>query len=125
MERVMSVWSEPLPFPIVPKSGPMRSMQRLSQVNRALTKDLPFRLLCQPRWQHAARLVIQATATGRADDIQSAYDGMIDALDSEGWMTAEPVRLRFAAFSGRATHLLSSLESFAGPEALSAGMVNE
>ena len=65
-------------------------------MNRALTKDLPFRWLCQPHWQHTARLVIRAATTGLADDIQPACDTVVEALDLEGWMTAEPVRLRLA-----------------------------
>jgi len=86
----MSCWLDPLPFPILPKSGPMRPMQTISQMNRALTKDLPFRLLCQPYWQHAARLVVHSATTGLADDIQSACDAVVEALDREGWMTAAP-----------------------------------
>lgn len=93
----MSLWSDPLPFPIVPKSGPMRRMQTLSQMNKALTKDLPFRLLCQPLWQQAARLVVYADVTGLSDDIQSACDAVVEALDREGWMTAGSVRLRLDA----------------------------
>jgi hypothetical protein len=93
----MSVWSDPLPFPIVPKSGPMRAMQTLSQMNKALTKDLPFRQLCQPLWQHAATLVVLAAETGLAEDIQQACDAVVEALDHEGWMTAAPARLRLGA----------------------------
>lgn len=92
----MSCWSDPLPFPIVPKSGPMRRMQTLSDMNKALTKNLPFRQLCQPRWQHAARLVVHAATTGMGHDIHSACEAMVEALDLEGWMTAEPARLRSA-----------------------------
>jgi hypothetical protein len=109
----MSCWFDPLPFPIAPKSGPMRRMETLSQMNKALTKDLPFRQLCQPRWQQAARLVVLAAETGLAEDIQLACDAVVEALDHEGWMTAEPVRLRLSPFSGRAAHLFSTLDSFA------------
>jgi hypothetical protein len=80
----MSIWSDPLPFPIAPKSGPMRRMETLSHMNKALTKDLPFRQLCQPRWQHAARLVVLAAERGLAEDIQLACEAVVEALDHEG-----------------------------------------
>jgi hypothetical protein len=86
----MSRWFDPLPFPIVPKSGPMRRMRTLADMNRALTKDLPFRQLCQPSWQQAARLVVHAATTEMDGDIQSACEAMVESLDLEGWMTAEP-----------------------------------
>src|SRR5262249_18614599 len=79
-----------LPFPIVPKSGAMRRMKTLADMNKALTKDLPFRQLCQPSWQEAARLVVHAATTEMRGDIQSACEGMVEALDLEGWMTAQP-----------------------------------
>src|SRR3954465_3068126 len=109
----MSCWFDPLPFPIAPKSGPMRRMETLAQMNKALTKDLPFRQLCQPLWQQAARLVVLAAETGLAGDIQIAWDAGGGARDQEGWMTAEPVRLRLSPFSCRAAHLFSTLDSFA------------
>src|SRR3954454_12360158 len=93
----MSVWSEPFPCPIAPKSGPMRRMETLSQMNKALTKDLPFKQLCQPRWQQAARLVVHAAATGMGEDIHSACEAVVEALDNEGWMTAERARPRLGA----------------------------
>ena len=95
----MSCWLDPLPFPIVPKSGPMRPMYSLSHMNKALTKDLPFKSLQRPHWRNAARLVIDAAATGALEDIQSAYDAMVEALSCEGWMTREPIhrRLEIAA----------------------------
>ena len=38
----------------------------------------------------AARLVVHATTTEMRGDIQSACEAMVEALDLEGWMTAEP-----------------------------------
>jgi hypothetical protein len=66
-------------------------------MNKALTNDLPFRQLCQPRWQHAARLVVHVATTGLYDDIQSDCDAVVEAPNREGWMTAEPLRIRFEA----------------------------
>jgi hypothetical protein len=96
VEVAMSVWLNRLPFPITPKSGPMRPMQTLAEMNKALTKDLPFRLLCQAHWQHAARLVVRAAEAGMTDDIQLACDAVVEALDHEGWMTAAPAHLRLS-----------------------------
>jgi hypothetical protein len=96
---VMSVWFGPLPFPIVPKSGPMRS---LSQMNKALTKDLPFRQLCQPRWQRAAMLVVLAAETELSEDIQLAC--IIQPIDPPiGQFAFWRDRIAFSTLSGHAS----------------------
>jgi hypothetical protein len=62
-------------------------MSKLLDINNALTKDLPFKLLCEPQWTAAARLALRAADTGMMHHLLAACAAMVEALDREGWMS--------------------------------------
>ncbi len=79
-------WDTPLLYTVTPKSGPMRSMSTLLDVNRALTTDLPRGSLKEPRWRKLAALVVRASETGDDKDIDAVTCELVFALTKAGWM---------------------------------------
>jgi hypothetical protein len=90
-------WTEQLAYTITPKSGPMRGMETLLDANRAISDDLPKGFSKRRRWFSAGMLLVRASITGSAADIQTATDALLKAVESEGWMSrgvSTPVLLR-------------------------------
>jgi hypothetical protein len=65
-------------------------MQTLLDANRAMSKDLPFGYLRRRHWLTAGEAVVNAAETGTEKDIKIATDGLLNALEAEGWMTRAP-----------------------------------
>ncbi|WP_201159615.1 hypothetical protein [Rhodoplanes elegans] len=80
-------WNTELAYFVTPKSGPMRPMRTLVDVNRALLDDLPFVSRLRPHWAAVARLLLIASDTGSTIDVRLATDALVRALETEGWMT--------------------------------------
>jgi hypothetical protein len=87
-------WNKELTYWITPKSGPIRSMETLLDANHALSQDLPWLFLKRPHWLLAGALLVLAAETGSAQDIQCATDGLLRAIELEGWMTRDPAAAR-------------------------------
>ena len=80
-------WNEKLAYTITPKSGPMRGMETLLDANRAISEDLPRGYTKRHHWFSAGMLLVRASYTGSAADIQKATDAVVNALEREGWMS--------------------------------------
>jgi hypothetical protein len=83
------LWDTELAYFVTPKSGPMRPMRTLRDVNRALLDDLSFRTRRQRHWSAVGRLLLGAAVTATRIDLLLATDTLVAALDAEGWMTRE------------------------------------
>ena len=81
-------WHQQLAYKIAPKSGPMRVMETMLDVNQALLNDLPNGSLRQPHWRAAGQRLAQASETGDDADIREATDALLMAIEREGWMTS-------------------------------------
>ena len=64
----------------------MRSMETLLDANRAISEDLPRGYTKRHHWFSAGMLLVRASYTGSAADIQKATDAVVNALE-EGWMS--------------------------------------
>ena len=81
-------WSTELAYFVTPKSGPMRPMVTLRDLNHALLDDLPARFRHQRHWFRVCRLLMTAAAEGSSRlDLMLATDALVMALEIEGWMT--------------------------------------
>ena len=80
-------WTEQLAYTITPKSGPMRRMETLLDANRAISEDIPREVRKHHQWFSAGTLLVRASITGSAADIQKATDAVLKAVESEGWMS--------------------------------------
>ena len=87
LSGVSMYWNKELTYWITPKSGPIRSMETLLDANHALSQDLPRTFLKRPHWLLAGALLVLAAETGSAQDIQGATDGLLSAIELEGWMS--------------------------------------
>ena len=85
-------WTKQLAYTITPKSGPMRRMETLLDANRAVSNDLPRELFKRDHWLAAGKLLVHASETGAAADIQRATDELLKVIESEGWMSRAPRR---------------------------------
>ena len=83
-------WDKPLTYEIAPKSGPMRRLTTLADVRTAMINDLPPGTTKLPHWLHAGLLIVAASESGDATDIRIATDALIEAIDTEGWLSAAP-----------------------------------
>lgn len=72
-------WNTELAYFVTPKSGPMRPMRTLVDVNRALLDDLPFVSRLRPHWAAVARLLLIASDTGSTIDVRLATDALVRA----------------------------------------------
>lgn len=86
----MDFWNAPLTYRITPKSGPMRSMDRLLDANHALTQDLPIGWLRRPHWATVGKLLLVAAERGDPADIDAVTEALLAAVDSERWMDRLP-----------------------------------
>jgi len=66
----MADWGTLLTFVIAPKSGPLRKMVRLHDVQQALIADLPPAYLKRPHWLRAGQALVTAAETGKPRDIE-------------------------------------------------------
>jgi hypothetical protein len=92
-------WNKELTYWITPKSGPIRSMETLLDANRALSQDLPRTFLKRPHWLGAGALLVRAAETGGDKDIRRATDGLVNAIEHEGWMDHVRAAARTVDFS--------------------------
>lgn len=84
-------WNIELTYFVTPKSGPMRPMRTLRDVNRALLDDLPTRYRYQRHWYTVGRLLTTAAAEGSSRlALMLATDALLMALEVEGWMNWQP-----------------------------------
>jgi hypothetical protein len=79
-------WQKELAYTITPKSGPMRRMETLLDVNRAFVHDLPRALFRKPDWLRVGNLLVLAAETGRPMDIREATEELLEVIDRHGWM---------------------------------------
>jgi hypothetical protein len=92
----MDHWDKLLPNLITPKSGPLPQMASLIDANRALIRRLPQGYLKRAHWLRAGHALMTAAETGRSIDAAWAYEAIVAALDTEGWLTrsdTKPSRL--------------------------------
>jgi hypothetical protein len=82
-------WSTELAYFVTPKSGPMRAMRTLHDVNHALLDDLPRQLRYRRHWFIVGRLLLAAAGSKTRLDLMLATDALVTALEIEGWMTLE------------------------------------
>jgi hypothetical protein len=82
----MDNWDTHLTFVIAPKSGPLRKMVKLHDVQQALIADLPPGYLKRAHWLRAGQALVTAAETGKPRDIECAFDAIVAALDEEGWL---------------------------------------
>ena len=82
----MADWDTLLTFVIAPKSGPLRKMVRLHDVQQALIADLPSGFLRRAHWLKAGKALVTAAETGKPKDIEWAFESIVAALDEEGWL---------------------------------------
>jgi hypothetical protein len=83
-------WDKKLTYTITPKSGPMRSMETLLDVNHALSQDLPMGYLKRRHWLDAGKIVVEAAETGSIPVIREATERLLSAVETEGWMNRTP-----------------------------------
>jgi hypothetical protein len=93
----MQFWNAQLAYRITPKSGPMRKMDTLLDVNHAVTQDAPIGWLRRPRWAAVARLLLAAAERGEAADIRAVTEALLAAVIDEGWMEPLPLVARMPA----------------------------
>lgn len=80
-------WDTELTFYITPKSGPLRPMRTLLDVNRALLDDMTHRERARPRWISVRRLLLIAADTGSPIDVRLVTESLLRVVETEGWMT--------------------------------------
>jgi hypothetical protein len=80
-------WDSELTFYITPKSGPLRPMWTLRDVNRGLLDDLTHRERVRPHWMSVKRLLLIAADTGSSIDVRLCTESVLRAVEREGWMT--------------------------------------
>jgi hypothetical protein len=80
----MDYWHNCFKYPITPKRGPMPQMFSLIDAKGAFL-ELPRGFLRRPHWLRAGHALLTASQTGRAIDIQWAFDTLVAAVDEEGW----------------------------------------
>lgn len=83
-------WNVELAYFVTPKSGPMRAMRTLRDVNHALLDDLPRHLRYQRHWFIVGRALLTAASTKTRLSVMLATDALVTALDAGGWMTLKP-----------------------------------
>ena len=89
----MADWDTLLTFVIAPKSGPLRKMVRLRDVQQALIADLPPGFLRRAHWLKAGKALVTAADTGDSEDIKWTFESIVAALDNEGWLPQGASRL--------------------------------
>jgi hypothetical protein len=83
-------WTSELTHDVTPKSGPMRAMRPLRDVNYAFLEDLTPQCRYRRHWFAVGRLLMAAANGGGRLDIMLATDALLMALEVEGWMTRAP-----------------------------------
>lgn len=79
-------WESELTFFVTPKSGPMRPMRTLRELNLAMLDDLTFRDRQRAHWVRVRRLLLVAADTGSAIDVRLVTEALIRAVEAEGWL---------------------------------------
>lgn len=82
-------WSTELAYLVTPKSGPMRAMRTLQDVNHALLDDMPRQFRYRRHWFLVGRLLLAAASSKARLDLMLATDALVTALEIEGWMTLD------------------------------------
>jgi hypothetical protein len=83
-------WTSTLPYPVTPKSGPVRQLTTLENARDALLHDLPADKKKSRHWLDAGLIVVAASESGATADLHAAADALVHALDADGWMTRSP-----------------------------------
>ena len=82
----MADWDTLLTFVITPRSGPLRKMVTLHDVQQALIAEMPPGYLKRPHWLKAGKALVTAAETGRPRDVGLTFEAIVAALDEEGWL---------------------------------------
>ena len=83
-------WNIELAYLVTPKSGPMRAMRTLGDVNRAYLDDLSAQRRLGRHWFAVGRLLMAAATSESRIYVMLATDALLMALEIEGWMTRQP-----------------------------------
>lgn len=82
-------WNAELAYFVTPKSGPMRAMRTLRDVNYALLDDLTPQNRYQRHWFIVGRMLLAATSSKTRLGVMRVTDALVTALEIEGWMTLQ------------------------------------
>jgi hypothetical protein len=82
-------WSAELAYFVTPKSGPMRAIRTLHDVNHALLDDLTPQQRYQRHWFIVGRLLLEAVSSKSRLSLMLVTDALVMALEIEGWMTLQ------------------------------------
>jgi hypothetical protein len=91
---MLAMWNAELTYQVTPKSGPMRSMRTLRDVNRAFLDDLTPQYRHRRHWFAVGRLLMAAASSKARLDLMLATDALVMALEVEGWMTRRPLKAK-------------------------------
>jgi hypothetical protein len=89
---MLFMWNAELTYLVTPKSGPMRSMRTLRDVNHAFLDDLTPQYRHRRHWFAVGRLLMAAASSKARLDVMLATDALVMALEIEGWMTRQPLK---------------------------------
>lgn len=82
-------WNAELAYFVTPRSGPMRAMRTLRDINQALLDDVPARSRYQRHWFIVGRLLMRAAQGTSRIDLLLVNDALLVALEIEGWMGSQ------------------------------------
>lgn len=82
-------WNTELRYFVTPKSGPMRAMRTLRDVNHALMDDLTPQHRYQRHWFTVGRLLLAAAGGETRLGVMLVTDALVAALEIEGWIAAQ------------------------------------
>ena len=85
-------WNAELAYLVTPKSGPMRAMRTLRDINYALLDDLTPQCRYRRHWFLVGKLLMAAATSEGRLAVMLATDALVMALEVEGWMTLQPRR---------------------------------
>jgi hypothetical protein len=90
-------WNVELTYLVTPKSGPMRAMQTLRDLNYAFLDDLTAHCSHRGHWYAVGRLLVKAATSRARLDVMLVTEALMMALETEGWMTAQRVGPRMSS----------------------------
>jgi redox-regulated HSP33 family molecular chaperone len=81
--NIATGWHRPLASPIKLRDGHV--IETLAQAAGLMTQRLPKARQKKSIWQTTAKMLMQAHASGKTDDLQHATGQLRRAVDAEGW----------------------------------------
>ena len=113
-------WSVELAYRVTPKSGPMRAMRILRDVNRAFLDDLTPQQRYRRHWFAVGRLLMAAASSESRLHVMLATDALMMALEIEGWITRQPRTRAITSREITALKMLREIDQPREPPALAA-----